>query len=278
MSFKIGDRVMVKGWNQMVKEFGVDWDCISIPFGFTDNMKYMCNKTGTIADITQDHPGVQSNRDHYEIKFDDKSIDQYCWVLSYLALEKIEKEFTKADIKTGMRIKLSNGDLYLVIKGCETKNYGKADVMANFNQNGFMLLDDYNDDLSFKDNKRVQGFEIVEVFSENDQAEYVSSQILNKDRCFSIWKKPETFKQDEFKCESCGSKCECKKDKEEDEFDLDDFIINSLLNFLGFEDECDFVDEDKINEDENNDEELNEEDFDELLDMLLSMFSSLEVK
>ena len=44
------------------------------------------------------------------------------------------------DLKTGWRVRTRNGDMYVVLKDCETRNYGHQDVMfINLNTNDFII-------------------------------------------------------------------------------------------------------------------------------------------
>lgn len=47
---------------------------------------------------------------------------------------------TLKDLKTGWRVRTRNGDMYVVLKDCETRNYGHQDVMfINLNTNDFIV-------------------------------------------------------------------------------------------------------------------------------------------
>lgn len=69
--FKVGDRVRIRQWDDMVKEFGLI-DSWRIPFTktcgttFTDNMKHLCGRTATIIRIDYDTEKV-------DLDFDDNS-------------------------------------------------------------------------------------------------------------------------------------------------------------------------------------------------------------
>lgn len=53
--FKVGDRVRVRSWEDMEKEFGGDWGMISCNCGFTDIMqRELKNLTATITVIEKD--------------------------------------------------------------------------------------------------------------------------------------------------------------------------------------------------------------------------------
>lgn len=49
MEFKVGDRVKIKSWNRMVKEFGMNHTDINCYGPFTPTMKYLCGLEGTIT-------------------------------------------------------------------------------------------------------------------------------------------------------------------------------------------------------------------------------------
>lgn len=86
--FKVGDRVRVKQWDDMVKEFGLT-DNGHIPFTktcgtiFVDGMKHLCGRTATITSINYDTEEV-------DLDFDDNSGDTN-W---YFFLGAIEGEKT----------------------------------------------------------------------------------------------------------------------------------------------------------------------------------------
>lgn len=71
--FKVGDRVRIRQWDDMVKEFGLT-DHGYIPFTktcattFTDFMKHLCGRTATIIGINYDTEKV-------DLDFDDNSGD-----------------------------------------------------------------------------------------------------------------------------------------------------------------------------------------------------------
>lgn len=49
MEFKVGDRVKIKSWDRMVKEFGMNHTDINCNGPFTSTMKYLCGLEGTIT-------------------------------------------------------------------------------------------------------------------------------------------------------------------------------------------------------------------------------------
>lgn len=87
--FKVGDRVRIRQWDDMVKEFGLTVDG-HIPFTktcsttFMDDMKYLCGRTATITSINY-------NTEEVDLDFDDKSGDTD-WYFYLGAIEIEEKK------------------------------------------------------------------------------------------------------------------------------------------------------------------------------------------
>lgn len=54
MEFKVGDRVKIKSWDRMVKEFGMNCTDIDCYGPFTSTMKYLCGLEGTITAFEDD--------------------------------------------------------------------------------------------------------------------------------------------------------------------------------------------------------------------------------
>ena len=69
-NFKVGDRVVVREWDDMAKEYGVcdGSGTIKCPNGFTVTMKHLCGRTATVVGVN----GISISVD-----FDDKSGDVY---------------------------------------------------------------------------------------------------------------------------------------------------------------------------------------------------------
>ena len=89
MKFKVGDRVMVREWNDMVAEFGTDsWGNIETKdvngsvMPFVIGMKHLCGRTATITAFTG------GDLERINLDFDDKSGDTcWCYVESMLESE-----------------------------------------------------------------------------------------------------------------------------------------------------------------------------------------------
>lgn len=91
--FKVGDRVRIRQWDDMVKEFGLI-DGWRIPFTktcgttFVDDMKYLCGRTATITSVNYDTEEV-------DLDFDDNSGDTN-WYF-YLGAIEGEKSMDKQE-------------------------------------------------------------------------------------------------------------------------------------------------------------------------------------
>lgn len=94
--FKVGDRVRIRQWVDMVKEFGLR-NSGGIPFTktcgttFTDDMKHLCGRTATITYINYDTEKV-------ELDFDDNSGNTN-WYFYIGAIEREEVMSRQEQIK-----------------------------------------------------------------------------------------------------------------------------------------------------------------------------------
>lgn len=62
--FKVGEKVKIRKWYDMVNEFGIDEDgSIKTKNGFVEDMRELCGKTGIIVD---------GSASAYRVAFDDK--------------------------------------------------------------------------------------------------------------------------------------------------------------------------------------------------------------
>lgn len=123
-NFKVGDRVVVRDWDDMAKEYGVYDGCgtIKCPNGFTVTMKHLCGRTATVTDV---------NGTSISVDFDDKSGDTYWSYVKHMfnptdaparEEEKPEAKFKVGDyvtLKEGLTadkvyggIKLRSGNMY----------------------------------------------------------------------------------------------------------------------------------------------------------------------
>ena len=284
-NFKVGDRIVVKEWNDMVEEFGVNKrGVINAHGGFHEEMKELCGKTGTIKAMNEKSKFIM-------ISFDDCTAQT--WFVSTDMVKhnfSTSKPFTMDMFKTGMRVETREGELYLVLKDCDTM-YGDGHIVfANFDQNGFLCEEDYDDDLL--EQSGMEEYDIVKVYA-IDKEKIVFGTVLDPNKKYLIWERSENGMDDE--CEGCDFSVNGKCTIEEDEEDLEADIMLDILGLgkmFGFfddedeEDECDYPEDGTMSLDDfldmlqftsNGYEEKNKpitEDNieEELKDMLWSMF------
>lgn len=128
MRYKVGDKVKVREWDNMVKEFGVDENG-RIPSGpavFVSAMKEYCGKCMTIKSV--------SNHGYKLHEAD----GEWCWSDSML----IKPHFSKTDLKDGMVCDLRNGTRYLYLSGnllrdcgCVNLDHVTGDLLNVYNPN-----------------------------------------------------------------------------------------------------------------------------------------------
>lgn len=103
MKYKVGDKVRVRSWESMEKEFGLtDGGNIKVKYAFAKEMEKYCGKLVTIS----------SNNGCYRIKEDS---GEYIWDDDMFC--QIES-FTKGDLEPGMVVEYRNGDRRLYVNNC----------------------------------------------------------------------------------------------------------------------------------------------------------------
>lgn len=121
-NFKVGDRVVVRDWDDMAKEYGVDrWGDISKDSQFTSSMKHLCGRTATVKAVKQGfrHKIV-------EVDFDDKSRSG-CWTFNHWMFNPID---APAQSKTP-EAKFKVGDYVTLKEGIEAnKKYGGLPLLS----------------------------------------------------------------------------------------------------------------------------------------------------
>lgn len=180
MEFKIGDKVVVKQWDDMVKEFGKysngDIHCEQT---FSTEMRSICGGHYTISDVDAD--GRYTLIDERDCKC--------CWKFTDDMLEK-ELKFSRDDIKDGMVVKLRNNDVYFVHRG----------VLVN--EFGHKSLDNYDDDLTQYLNPSL---DIMAVYSTG----YVKclDDLVKLDNVDMIWERVDKLTLEQI-CEELGRRVE----------------------------------------------------------------------
>ena len=102
--FKVGDRVVVRDWDDMIEEYGAtEGGSILCLFGFTDTMRHLCGRTATVTD---------ANEGCIKVDFDDKSGDTI-WSYSSDMFNPIDapakSKTPKAKFKVGDYVTLKEG-------------------------------------------------------------------------------------------------------------------------------------------------------------------------
>lgn len=129
MRFKVGDKVRVREWEDMERQFGVDSDgdivCEKI---FISPMRGHCGKTFEISSVM---------KDYYKLKGDGGN-----WNYSDGML--VPAEFTKSDMKEGMLVEMRDGEKMLWINGLPRgiQNYSSAyneDLTATINEDADII-------------------------------------------------------------------------------------------------------------------------------------------
>lgn len=263
-NFKVGDRIVVKEWNDMVEEFGVNKrGVIEAHGGFYEEMRELCGKTGTIKGINEKSKFVMIN-------FDDCTAQTW-FISTDMVKHNISrsKPFTMDMLKTGMRVETREGELYLVLKDCDTMYNDGHIVFANFDQNGFLCEEDYDNDLL--EQSGMEEYDIVKVYA-IDKEKIVFGTVLDPNEKYLIWERSEDDMDDE--CEGCDFNVNGKCTIEEDEEDLEADIVLDILGLgkmFGFfndeddEDECDYQEDGTMS-------------LDDFLDMLLETKEGCEEK
>ena len=229
--FKVGDIVFIRDWEFMENDFGrSDWGGINCIGCFTQDMEHLCGKHAMITKITGKY---------VELDFEDKNIytkfafstDMICKTTSSL---KTKHDFTKDMLKTGMKVLTREGDLYMVVKDCDTFNGHEDYLFINLNTKGFLVGSCYKENL--EDSEGEREFDIMEVYNTN-QYGFFDRRVLDPDAKYSIWKREEDKVENNKKnnkCESCDN-CHCNDNNNDDNDDNDnDGILDDcdLLEIL----------------------------------------------
>lgn len=140
MIFKVGDRVRIKSWEQMEKEFGKDYfESINCIPRFIEDMKHLCGKTATIDEIC-----------NYYIKLKDWSGDSDgpYWFFSMDMIELVDtSKLSKSDLQEGDIVTDREGNKSIFL---DDELYGTT-----------IDLDGLTDEL--KDDKDYSEYDIVKV-------------------------------------------------------------------------------------------------------------------
>lgn len=162
MRFKAGDKVVVREWDDMKREFGSDERGILTPVIFTSEMKTFCGRILTIKDAFDGakHYTVEGRR----FRFSEESLMPF--------------EFSKSDLKDGMLCQMRDGEKMIWL-------YGKMRGFA-------VYVGDTDDDLT----SNATYCDIVKVGYPSEKAETIE-EMLQMDFGKVIWirKKEPTVKE-----------------------------------------------------------------------------------
>lgn len=108
-NFKVGDRVVVRDWDDMVNEYGLSkYGYIDKDSKFVDNMKPLCGRTATVT-------CVEDGRSFKTVKvdFDDESVDTLWafnpWMFNPTDIPASDKGKPEAKFKVGDYVTLKEG-------------------------------------------------------------------------------------------------------------------------------------------------------------------------
>ena len=106
-NFKVGDRVVVRDWGDMAKEYGAEGNDIrpdECTTSFTSKMKHLCGRAATITDVDDDY---------VRVKFDDESGDTNWyfrrWMFNPIDFDRPTTKFKVGDLVT-LREGVKEGD------------------------------------------------------------------------------------------------------------------------------------------------------------------------
>lgn len=95
----------------------------------------------------------------------------------------------KSELKTGMRVRTRSGDLWLVLKDCDTACYGHQDICF-VKKGDFLTGDGYNQDLL---RNEFNEYDIIEVC--NSLSGGIDSLTLELSLCKPVWERSSSVPQ-----------------------------------------------------------------------------------
>jgi hypothetical protein len=157
--FKVGDRVEIKSWEEMEKEFGLIFGEINCRCHFTPTMKYLCGRTATIKTISE----------YKRIELDNWSNnDNTNWNYSTDMIKRVQpKQFTKSDLKERNVVKFRNGEeaaYDAIVKNETVENYVLGFIKDGKLTGKYVNMCNYNEDLIHKYNKNL---DIIEIWKQH---------------------------------------------------------------------------------------------------------------
>lgn len=142
MKYKVGDRVLIRQWDDMEKEFGLDaYGDIKCRCGFLRKMKMYCGRVLTVTHA----------RDMEYIMKEDSNR----WDWSEDMIER-RADMIKSELRSGMVVETRSGEKYLVIINENGIRF------MNLNGESFFDECDMNNDMTF-DN--IHDLDLMKVFA-----------------------------------------------------------------------------------------------------------------
>lgn len=167
--FKVGEKVKIRQWDDMEKEFGLgDSGFIKVHFSFNSYMKHLCGRIATITNILSDGKVI--------LDFEDKSGDIY-WTYSTDMIEPCVYIPTFEEL-VGKVVEARDGRRYL---GVKTENEGIIFTGVS----GWFAAKDREANLLSKYGK---GLDIMKVYE--PKYGYYFSEVLNSASTL-IWERKE---------------------------------------------------------------------------------------
>ena len=123
-NFKAGDRVVVRDWDDMAKEYGVGkWGDIPKDSQFTNSMKHLCGRTATVTCV---EAGFSYKK--VKVDFDDKSGSTACWTFNPWMFNPTDATTPE---KKKPEAKFNVGDYVTLKEGIEAnKKYGGLPLLS----------------------------------------------------------------------------------------------------------------------------------------------------
>ena len=128
--------------------------------------------------------------------FTAEELEQFKKFIAPANIEQFEKmiesksEFTKDDLRTGDKVITRSGRIWLVVKDCNTRIYGRQSfiIIDLMNDSSFMISDEYNVELICRSgNELYKEFDIMEVYRDMDECMSGYSIKNNIDSYDLIW-------------------------------------------------------------------------------------------
>ena len=170
-NLKVGDKVRIKEWDDMVEEYGLDTEGdIMVKCSFVQSMSKFCGEVVTISKVVED--------DLYEIEEDDTG-----YMFSTDMFKSIEDDstFLYPELKNGQVVKLRGRDKpFIIIKN--GKLYGDdnyVDLLIERHTGCFLEIDGYLGDLT--DEGGFSQYDIMEIYELNYVGEFFDTRMSDDD-------------------------------------------------------------------------------------------------